>query len=164
MKFISLLLISSFFFLGCSSQPQSTQNSEPKLVVGKDLSHITLNDQFGTAHQIEPNTKTVVFAFSKDTAHLCNDYFSAHNPTFLANKNAVFIADISAVPSLIRTMFVQPGLKDLTHRVLLIEDDATSADFKTAANAESVVIAHLKAGVIQDITLISTKEELAGAL
>jgi len=164
MKTFSLLLIASLFFFGCSSKPQTTQNIDPKLIVGKDIATLSFNDQFGTPHKIDTTTQTLIVAFSKDNAHLCNAYFAEQNPTYLANKNAVFLADISQVPSLIRSMFVEPGLKDLTHRVLLIEDDATSADFKTEANAESIVIAKLDNGVVTNVTLITTKEALADAI
>lgn len=164
MKTFTLLFLSTLFFFGCNSVPQSAQAAEPKLVVGKNLKALSFNDQFGTPHKIEATTKSVIFAFSKDNGHLCNEFFSEQNPTYLANKNAIFIADISQVPSLIRSLFVEPGLKDLTHRVLLIEDDATSAKYRTEANAESIVVAKLSNGIIQSITLIHTKNELAKAL
>ena len=95
-------LIAAFLFIGCSSTA-GEQNIEPKLVVGKTID-LNLNDQYEKAQSIPADTKTVIFAFSKDSAHTCNDYFETKAPAYLAQHKTIFVADVSAAPSLIRSM------------------------------------------------------------
>jgi len=151
--FVSLLLI------GCSSK-EVTEVVEPKLVVGKSLSDIALNDQFEKAHKIEASTKKVIFAFSKDIAHTCNDYFVTQSPTYLSENNTQFVADVSAAPSLIRSMFILPGLKDFKHTVLLLDRKEKAAPYRSEMNTEEIVVVYIDNNSITRIITISSEDEL----
>jgi hypothetical protein len=48
---------------------------------------------------------------------------------FLTQHHAVYIADISSAPSLIKTLFVLPKMRDFAFPILLIEDDNMSKRF-----------------------------------
>lgn len=159
MKKIILGILLTFMFLGCSAD-DATITVEPKLVVGKTLGTITLNDQFEKAHTISNDTKTVIFAFSKDMGHLCNDYFTTKEASYLADNKAVFIADLSSAPSLIRSMFIIPGLKDFKHTVLVLDDKSVAASFKAGLDTEKIVTITLSDGKIIDIKKAFSVNEL----
>lgn len=160
---ILLGLLATFLFIGCSSQAID-ENVEPKLVVGKSIADLKLNNQFEKPHSLNADTYKLVFAFSKDAAHICNDFFDTKAPTYLEDHHVQFIADISAAPSLIRSMFIMPGLKDFKHTVLLLEDEALAAPFRKDMDVEKIVVVYILNKEIADIKTISTTEELRKTL
>ena len=159
MKKIIVGLIAAFLFVGCSSKG-STEAVEPKLVVGKSLSELALNDQFKKAHRLEATTKKVIFAFSKDVAHTCNDYFVTQSPTYLSENNTQFVADVSAAPSLIRSMFILPGLKDFKHTVLLLDDKEIAAPYREGMDTQKIVVVYIEDESIAKIEVITSEDEL----
>ncbi len=159
MKKIIVGILTALVFLGCSSDKPQT-DVEPQLVVEKSLGDLKLNDQFGKEQTLDADTKTVIFAFSKDVGHTCNDFFATKNESYLKDHKAVFVADVSGAPSLIRSMFILPGLKDFKHTILVIDDAETSAKYKPAHNSEKIVVVDLDNKKITDIKFLNSPEEL----
>jgi len=158
MKKIVLILLFTLAFVGCSEEKIAV---EPKIVIGKSLESMKLKDQFGELKTIHSDTKKVIFAFSKNTGHMCNDFFNTKEPTFLTDNHVIFVADVSSAPSLIRSMFIIPGLKDFKHTVLVIEDKTVSINYKHADKAEDIMVVYLDNFIIKNIKYISNKEALA---
>jgi len=159
MKKIIVGLLTALFFLGCSAK-EVNENIVPKLVVGKSLEKVSLNDQFEKVHTIEQGTKTIIFAFSKDSAHTCNNYFVTKSATYLQDNHTQFIADVSAAPSLIRSLFIMPGLKDFKHIVLVLDDKSVASEFRAGVDTEKIVVVSVDDFKISTVKTISTKEEL----
>ena len=160
MKKIITGLLVSLFIIGCSSDNTEPKNIEPSLVVGKTLSTLNLKDQFEKPQTISTQTTKLVFAFSKDAAHICNDFFVAQAPTYLNDNNTQFIADISSAPSLVRSMFILPSLKDFKYTVILLDDKDSAAPLKAAVDAERIIVVNLDNKKITKITTITSKGEL----
>lgn len=156
---LTLTLFLSLLIIGCSSD-EKVQNIEPKLVVGKKISNLKLSDQFEKVHMLNKDTNRLIFAFSKDAAHTCNDFFNTKEASYLANNHTEFIADVSAAPSLIRSLFIIPGLKDFKHRVLLLDDKVQAAPFREAINTEAIVVVYILNNTITEIKTLQTTEEL----
>ncbi len=156
---ILLGLLATFLLIGCSSNTVE-ENVEPKLVVNKSIADLKLNDQFEKSHTLDKNTKKVIFAFSKDGAHICNDYFDTKEPNYLADHNTQFVADVSSAPALIRSMFIMPGLKDFKHTVLLFEDKAAAAPYMKDIDVEKIIIVSVDNGTITAIKSVTTEAEL----
>ncbi|MCF6339578.1 MAG: hypothetical protein L3J10_02345 [Sulfurimonas sp.] len=159
-RIISSLVIALVFLVGCSSPSEAVKESDYILVVGKSLDNITLNDQFEKSHEIDENTKKIIVAFSKDMAHLCNDYFDTQTQTYLSDNNTQFIADVSSAPSLIRSLFIMPGLKDFKHTVLLLEDETIASAYKASLSTEKIIVVYVDNKSIIDIKTINTELEL----
>lgn len=162
-KTLVIGLFLSLLFLGCSSNEDKT-TVEPKLVVQQSVAKLTLNDQNEKPHTINADTKTLVFAFSKDMGHACNDFFETKSESYLEDNHAFFIADVSGAPSLIRSMFILPGLKDFKHTVLVIDDKAIAANYKAGVDSEKIIIVNLNDTVITSIEAVSTAQEMAKKL
>jgi len=152
--------IMAFVFVGCSSSEVDAQSIVPKLVVNKNLENLGLKDQFEKSKQITNNTKTVILAFSKDGAHICNDYFATQKADFLETNHTFFIADVSAAPSLIRSIFIMPGLKEFKHKVMILDTKEIAANYRAGFDDKDIVVVKLDNHKIKDIKTISTKEEL----
>ncbi len=159
MKKIIVAILTALVFLGCSSD-KAAQNAEPKLVVDKSLSDLKLNDQFAKPQTIDADTKTVIFAFSKDVGHTCNDFFASKGESYLKDHKAVFVADVSAAPSLIRSMFIMPGLEEFKHTILVIDDADISAQYKPAHNDEKIVVVSVDNKKITAIEFLNSTDEL----
>lgn len=163
MKKILLGLVATLFLIGCSSDKKVDINVEPSLVVGKSL-NLSLNDQFEKAHTLKANTTKVIFVFSDDMGHVANDYFATKEASYLADNNTQFVADISGAPSLIKSMFILPGLKDFKHTVLVLKEKENSAPFRAKIDTEKIVVAYVANGAITSIKTISTQDELVATI
>ncbi|MEO1954264.1 MAG: hypothetical protein ABGW74_06135, partial [Campylobacterales bacterium] len=128
--------------------------------VGKSLSDLSLKDQNDKVHPIDADTKKVVFAFSKDVGHSCNEYFASKGENYLKDNKIKFVADLSSAPSIIRSMFILPGLKDFKHTVLIITDKAVSANYKPETNSDKVVVVELDNKKITAINYLNSIEDL----
>lgn len=164
MKNVIIAFVMAALFLGCSSKEESAQSVAPKLVTGQSIADLALNDQHGKPFAVSADTKTLVFAFSKDMGHTCNDFFATKADSYLSDHNALFIADVSSAPSLIRSMFIMPGLKDFKHTVLVIDDKKLASVYKTGQDIEKIIIVSLTDKTITAISGVSTVEELASKI
>ena len=160
MKNIIIGILATFLLLGCSSKSDENKNIEPKLVVGKSLTDLNLKDQFGKPHTLNADTYKVIFAFDKEPAHTCNDFFNTQKPTYLQEHHTQFVADVSAAPSLIRSLFILPGLKDFKHIVLLLDDKETAAPYRKGIDTTKIVVVTVLNKKITNIQTISTTKEL----
>jgi len=160
---ILLGLLATFLFIGCSSSAVE-ENVTPKLVVGQSVADLKLNDQFEKPHGLNADTYKLIFAFSKDSAHICNDFFNTKAPTYLEDHHAQFIADVSAAPSLIRSLFIMPGLKDFKHTVLLLDDKTLAAPYRKDMDVEKIVVVYILNKKVTEIKTITTAEELRKTL
>ena len=164
MKKFVLTLITAILFLGCSSKGASDESIVPKLVVSKTLAGLTLNDQHEKTHTLKASTKKVIFAFSKDVGHSCNDFFVTKDATYLESNSAIFIADVSGAPSLIRSMFIMPGLQEFKHRVLVLDNEDVAASYKAGVNSEKIIVVSVDNGIITDIKALDSTSDLTANL
>jgi hypothetical protein len=162
MKNVLLALLLSLSFLGCSDEVVTPVES--KVVVGGSLESLQLNDQFEKPHTISADTKKVIFAFSKDMGHMSNEFFAKQGENYLVDHKAVFVADVSGAPSLVRSMFIMPGLKDFKHKVLVIEDKSVAAAYRKDAHKEEIMVLDVNNYIIEKINYVSTEDALAKAL
>jgi hypothetical protein len=158
MKKILLGLIVTVFFLGCSNDKNVVVS---KTAVGNSLETLKLDDQFGNQQSLGADTKKVIFAFSKDMGHMSNAFFDKQEPGFLAKHHALFIADVSGAPSLIRSMFIMPGLKEFKHTVLLIEDENVAASYRIDEKSDKVMILDVDNFIIKNIGFAASEDELS---
>ena len=156
---IVMTFLTALLLLGCSSSA-TDNNVEPKLVVGKSLTDLTLNDQHEKSYTITASITKVIFAFSKDVGHTCNNFFATQGATYLDDKNTIFIADVSSAPSLIRSMFIMPGLRDFKHRVLILDDKKIAAPYRANQNDEKIIVATLQNGIITSVKSLNSINEL----
>jgi hypothetical protein len=145
---ILLFLLSSYY--SCASQ---NTLEGPVLVEGKKLPDFTFKDQFNNTHTIDAGIEKIIFAFDEYPAHAVNDYLADKSGSFLKDNKTLFIADISAAPSLIRKMFILPGIKKYAYPVLIFTDKEEARPFRHKIETKKIVVAHLKG---KEIVLIET--------
>lgn len=116
----------------------------------------SLPNQFDEKQTIDNRIETIIVSFEKETGAEVNEYLSHQDKAFLQQHHAVFIANISGMPSIITKMFALPKMRDYKHSILLIYDEN---DNRFTHQENKSTLYKLKNGVIQSISFI-TKEDL----
>jgi len=124
----------------------------------------TLPDQFDKAHSLTADSKKVIFAFAKATGHTVKKFLKQQDKNYLEKRNALFVADISPMPTIIRNTFALPDLKKSAYSVLLIYDGKIAKQFKNDAEAEKIAVVTLNNGTVEAVKYISTADELKAEL
>jgi hypothetical protein len=133
------------------------------LTVNSKLS-FTLPDQFDKAVTLTPETKKVIFVFAKATGHTVKEFLKKQDKNYLPSRNALFVADISGMPTVIRNTFALPDFKKSAYSVALIYDKAIATSYKNEKDADKITIVTLSNDVITKKQTFSTEEELKAAL
>ncbi len=100
-------------------------NAEP-YAVGDTLAGFSLEDQFGRAHRLDAEVAVLVFSRDMDGGALIKDALSDRDAADLQRLRAVYIADISGMPSLIARLFALPRMRNRAYPMLLDRDGAAT--------------------------------------
>jgi hypothetical protein len=120
----------------------------------------TLPDQFNKPHSLKSDTQILILTFSKNSGHIVKNYLGKQEKDFLDKHKAMFIADISPMPVVIRNTFALPDLKKSPFAVLLIYDKELAKKVKPKESSDKIVVVYLKNKSITDIKYISNEDEL----
>ena len=133
------------------------------LNVGSTLT-FTLPDQFDKAQTLNADTKKLIFVFAKATGHTVKEFLKQQDENYLTQRNTLFVADISPMPTVIRNTFALPDLKKSAYSVLLVYDKAIAKQFKNETEAEKIAVVTLNNGTVETVKYISTDAELKAEL
>lgn len=129
---------------------------------GQAFAPIVTTDQHDRPLRTEPSTRTVLFAADKKASDLVTEVIQPHGAEVLSVRQALFIADIHAMPPLITRMFAVPAFRELPFAIGLGRDAARTADLPR--NMGQVTLITLRDGVVQTVSFITTAAELQQAL
>ncbi len=148
------LLLTAFLALGLSAA---------SLEVDSNIEDITIKDQFEKEHKLDANIKTILFASDKGTSDLLRDYLLplSENKNILEENGAVYVADISGMPSLISKFIALPKMKKYPFSVMLLDD--SNKDNFTKEDGK-IIVYSIEDGKVSKIEKISTSEELANII
>ena len=127
------------------------------LTVGSNIPTLTIKDQFEKDNIVNENIKTIIFAATKTENTTIKEFLQSKDKELLATNKAVYIADITGMPSLVTKFIAMPKMKDYPFSVLLI-DEANKGLF--AVKEDMISIISLDNGKITDIKYVKTAEEL----
>jgi hypothetical protein len=133
--------------------------SAAPLEPGAELPPLKLNDQYDKPVLIGPATRVLLFTTEKSTSDWVIKVLSAKASE---HPGAVYVADISAMPSAIARMFAIPKLRELSFPVGLARDAAAVAELPRRAGSVSVL--HLKLGRVTKLQFVQTDAQLLQAL
>ncbi len=89
---------------------------------GERLAPWTLLDQHDVPYTLNDETHILLVARDMDGAKLVNAALEGKPKGYLDERHAVFLADISRMPSVIATLFALPKMRDYNYRILLDRD------------------------------------------
>jgi len=98
------------------------------LGLGSKLSKVTLTDQYGKKHVIDERVRVIVLTRDMDAGDVVKTALGHNGDAVLSRHKAVYVSDVSSMPSLIRRYLALPKLKERTYPMLLDE----TGEFSTA--------------------------------
>jgi len=124
----------------------------------------TLPDQFDKSHTLSDAVSTLIFVSAKATGHTVKEFLKNQPKDYLEKHHALFVADISPMPVIIRNTFALPDLKKQHYSVLLIYDKAFAGDFKKGTQEDKITIVSLKNGKVEKVNTVDSAEALESSL
>lgn len=128
----------------------------------KQLNNFKYETPQGRQMKVPKMTNLVVIAFEKDTGALVNDFLNTQDPFYMSKHRAIFIADINKMPTIITNMFALPKMQKYKHLVYLHYEE----EFQNFVphKEEAITLARIKDGKVEDISYITSTEELKAAI
>jgi hypothetical protein len=137
----------------------SVQPADKPFGVGSTVA-FTLPDQFGKTHTLSPETRTMVFAFTKATGHIIKAAMADKPEGYLEERKAVIVADISGMPTVIQNMFALPDLRKSNYAMLLIYDKNMAKRLKEGQATDKVIVMRLEQGKVTKVEHADSPEAL----
>lgn len=128
------------------------------LNIGESLPTFSIKNQFEKAHTLKNDTQTIIVASGKSTSEIIRDYLLKQEGDFLTKNKAVYVADISGMPSLIAKFFALPKMKKYPFSVLLVDEEQTK---KFSKQDDKITIYRVNEGKITSVNYITNEAELA---
>ncbi|MEA3383813.1 MAG: hypothetical protein U9Q20_03930 [Campylobacterota bacterium] len=134
-----------------------------EIVLNKNIEQFELFNQFDKKQSIKQDTKKIIFAFKKASGHIVKDFLASKEAEYLSKRDALFVADVSAMPSVIR-WFVLDDLDKYNYSIILIEDDEISDKYKDEKNIEKILVVSLDNLKVIKIEHFDNVEDLESSL
>ncbi|SDT29714.1 FAD/FMN-containing dehydrogenase [Pseudomonas oryzae] len=122
--------------------------SAQALETGERLPPWTLSDQFEQSYTLDDQLHILLVARSMDGAKLVKAALEGRPKGYLEARRALFVADISGMPSLIGKLFAIPAMRDYSYRVLLDREAQVVPQY--AAPEAGVLWLQLEQGVLRE--------------
>lgn len=122
---------------------------------------LTLPNQFDTAVTIGPDITIMILAFSKQAGGTVRGYLEEKPDDYLSSHNAVFIADISPFPVVLRNTFALPMLRKSPYFTLLLYEEEMSKSLKRKDQGDLITIATLSNNIVESVIYLKSESELA---
>jgi hypothetical protein len=127
------------------------------LQIGAKIPTLTLEDQFEKKHTIKPqNYKTYIFSAQRDTSEWMDQFLQTKEKNFLEQNQAVYISDISSMPSFVTSLFALPKMQKYPYTLMLMYDENTIFPVKE----DSLTVVKTDNNVVKSITFISQVEQI----
>ncbi|MNN48145.1 hypothetical protein D3C81_1626080 [compost metagenome] len=132
------------------------------LETGERLAPWTLSDQFDQPYTLDDQLHVLLVARSMEGAKLLGAALEGRPKGYLEARQALFVADISRMPSLIGKLFAIPAMRDYSYRVLLDREAQVVPQY--AAPQEGVLWLQLEKGVLRERKVFTDSAALRAAL
>jgi hypothetical protein len=123
---------------------------------------MTLTDQHEKPWVIPADTKLVLFSGSRDANTIAQGLLSQKPAEYLKSKNAVYLSDMSKMPSFITRNFALPSMRDLPYSLGVVLNADDTKDFPREDGDLTAIF--LNKGKITRVEFIKTAESLNQAL
>ena len=106
------------FILFCLMSATAQAQSEP-FGVGDAIAEISLQDQHGKDGVVDGSTRILLFSRDMDGGKILEEALADTDEGFLAADNALYLSDISGMPSLVARLFAIPSMRKRPYPMLL---------------------------------------------
>jgi len=135
-----------------------TSHAEP-VETGKPFPPYTLEDQFGQAATLSPDTRYVIIASEKDVSGKVNSWLKGKEKGFLPAHKTEYVSDIEPMPGIITSLFALPKMKKYPFTLLLNREKEFAATYPHQKG--KIALFHLdEKQVLVNIHYVDNAEEL----
>jgi hypothetical protein len=117
----------------------SIASAEP-YAVGSTLARTELPDQHGQVRAIDDSVRVVVFSRDMDAGKVVRAAVEKAGPNLFDRNGAVYVVNVTGMPTIIRSLFALPAMRRRPYRVLVDEEGAKTADFPGGATYPTVMV------------------------
>jgi hypothetical protein len=135
--------------------------AEP-LGLGGALPEIRLPDQHGQERSVPADVRVVLLSRDMKGGGAIRELLEKDGAAFLSQHSAVYVADVSRMPGLIRAAIAKPRMRRRSYPVLLDEAGTATASLPSAASKATVIF--VEQGKITRVEHVDTVDALRGLL
>jgi hypothetical protein len=128
MKYIILLLI----FLPSIAIADS-------YTIESQISTFSLKDQYGNQYEVDETTRLILFNKDMKGGKIIKNGLKETYRNYLSNHNAVYVADISGMPGLIRKFVALPKMRKYPYSILLDMVASVTKDFPSQPDKATLI-------------------------
>jgi hypothetical protein len=121
------------------------------LAVGDAMPVLSLPDQHGKQHTLQPGTVAIVMSCEMPHSKMLNQYLEKQGKDVFAERHIVYVSDISPMPAPITKMFALPKMQKYKHIMWLNRADDFAKQYPVRPNQLLI----LKLGLDLKITAIA---------
>jgi hypothetical protein len=135
------------------------------LVPGAPTPSILVDDQHGKPVRVDHRTQRVLFTAERAVNDMVSKLLAAQPVGVLERQQAVYVADITAMPSIVTRLFALPKMRELPFSMGLVRDAAQLAqvaDIPRQPGAATVL--RFDDGKLIEILLVRNEIQLRAAL
>jgi len=93
------------------------------LEIGQKFPFESFENQHGKELVVTNDTKKLIVAFTKKQGEIVKE-FLVENKGYLKSNDAIYLTDVSSVPSFVMSMFMLPKFQEYEYEMGLIKDEA----------------------------------------
>jgi hypothetical protein len=154
-RLCKLLTLLSLIIASCGLYAEQLQ-------IGDSLPRVELLDQHDQSHRLESDIKYLIFAHTKQTGAMMTDILADAEADYLSMRKAVYIADISGMPSLIARLFALPKMRKIASPIYLIREEDQAVWLPR--QEDKLTLVALADGLVSKITYPADEETLKSTL
>jgi hypothetical protein len=128
------------------------------LAAMENLPQVEFKDQFDQPHRLDPEIQLIIYAHSKDSGSLMAEILTDVAPGHLHAMHAVYIANISGMPSLITRYIALPRLREIATPILLARE--TDKVAWIPATKDKITLLNVEQGQITSVRYSESEKEL----
>jgi len=129
---------------------------------GSVVQAFELKDQFGRVGSVNEDTKIILFSRDMEGGGVIKEALSGKDGEFLAQRQAVYVADISRMPGLIARFFAVPKMRKYSFPMLLDREGHVTAQLPDETDRATLIT--LKGLRIVSVQSFSDAEEISDRL
>ncbi len=132
------------------------------LKIGDRLPEKVFSDQHDKLHRLDNRVELLIFAHTKQMGTLMTDILAHAGADLLQRHNAIYLADISGMPSLIAKFIALPKMRKIDSPICLVRDAEEAAWLPTAE--DKLTLLQLDSGRITAISFTAEEETIRSLL
>lgn len=100
----------------------------------------SIEDQHGKPYTVDARVRALLFSRDMDGGGVIKEAFSGDGAALLKQTGAVYVADISGMPWLVRKMIAKPRMRERPYRMLLDEDGEVTEKLPSVEGKATLMI------------------------